>query len=794
MKFCFGTLAGVLLLCANKGVRKLTLCNVLVKSVDRDCTLTSNAVTSLLQCAANLPDGKSNSLGNVISGGKDADPVKTAAYFSDKVIKALLDPNKRKLAVLAITDLIRNDDGIGGDVVVDRVGSKTKNALLMQSRFVLSEFLAGVFLFATQVNNIVGKEESDAVTDEYLVSFASLQDTISFVVPPKESDSIETILEVFAPYLEKAKDRYQKTKTLLYKDEPKLFYDFYIPNHVERRMGRAQNVDIAEVTAESLTAISNFVMLTGVGGQGKSMMMRHLLLDAVSSYAKLRRIPVFVTLKDYGGGADNLAEFVYGKVAALCAEATKEAFSLALESGMFLLLFDGLDEIDCKHGASFEREIEAFTDRYANNSFVISSRPIQSFVSFSRYTTVKLKPFTKGQALAFVDKSDFRPDQPEIQWKFRETLDKSLFKTHRSFAENPLLLTIMLLTFEQYAEVPTKMHIFYREAFNALSVTHDATKGAFKRALRMGLSIDEVRERVAEICFRSYRDEKYEFTADEFTGYFNKANKGDKAVTADDFLYDLSHNLCLTYFESGKYHFIHRSFQEYFAALFMSKQTDEFLGKLGSFFEKRSPRVFANSAFPMLYDIIQPKVEQFIFVPFLTDLFARCDAKEGYWTFLEEMYPYIYYNHGEVDESPCNDPQSYILEFILRLIDYKHTLTPDDLPFYEELVDEEVAEDTAPLLVEKRDSDGNVVEAAVVQWPYYDLEEGEYPPDPEVIGYKLELDIEAVRQEPDKYAELLKILNDDSFIFKAEYNAGRAYLESLKGEIQQRRDDLSELL
>lgn len=40
------------------------------------------------------------------------------------------------------------------------------------------------------------------------------------------------------------------------------------------------------------------------------------------------------------------------------------------------------------------------------------------------------------------------------------SIGKKLFRTYRSFTENPLLLTIMLLTFEQYAEVSFKMHIF----------------------------------------------------------------------------------------------------------------------------------------------------------------------------------------------------------------------------------------------------------------------------------------------------------------------------------------------
>jgi hypothetical protein len=39
------------------------------------------------------------------------------------------------------------------------------------------------------------------------------------------------------------------------------------------------------------------------------------------------------------------------------------------------------------------------------------------------------------------------------------------------------------------------------------------------------------------------------------------------------------------YLESGKYHFTHRSFREYFYALFFSKQKDEVLAGLRNFFE-----------------------------------------------------------------------------------------------------------------------------------------------------------------------------------------------------------------
>ena len=93
------------------------------------------------------------------------------------------------------------------------------------------------------------------------------------------------------------------------------------------------------------------------------------------------------------------------------------------------------------------------------------------------------------------------------------------------------------------------------------------------------------------------------------------------------------------YFEGNSYHFTHRSFQEYFCALFFSKQKDKFIARLGEFFEKHQRRMFGDRTFYMLYDMVTQKVEEYMLLPFLTSLFDNCNKADGYWTFLEAMYP-----------------------------------------------------------------------------------------------------------------------------------------------------------
>lgn len=86
------------------------------------------------------------------------------------------------------------------------------------------------------------------------------------------------------------------------------------------------------------------------------------------------------------------------------------------------------------------------------------------------------------------------------------------------------------------------------------------------------------------------------------------------------------------YRDDGKYHFIHRSFQEYFCALYFSKQKDKNLRAIGDFFENRRLRSYDDKTFLMLYDMIPEKVDEYIFLPFLSELFNRCDEAAGYWT------------------------------------------------------------------------------------------------------------------------------------------------------------------
>lgn len=96
-----------------------------------------------------------------------------------------------------------------------------------------------------------------------------------------------------------------------------------------------------------------------------------------------------------------------------------------------------------------------------------------------------------------------------------------------------------------------------------------------------------------------------------------------------------------------------------------------------------------DKTFSMLYDMIPDKIDEYVFEPFLKSLFEECDQNNGYWTFLEKMYPVLYYEEGETDGFTINDPQSFLYGFIIHKQLINVCLSNDDLSLDERFITNE---------------------------------------------------------------------------------------------------------
>ena len=423
-------------------------------------------------------------------------------------------------------------------------------------------------------------------------------------------------------------------------------------------------------TLDDLLDISHFLIIQGMGGIGKSTFLKYLFLDEVS---KKDYIPVFIELKDINqvDGEYEISDFIFQRLYTLGGTLKKECMEYALQSGCFLFLLDGYDEISTDKKDVFFRKLDNFCDRFSENYFVISSRPYSEFVEFQRFSVLSLCNLNKKQALSLVKKIEF---DSEIKLRFLKSLDQNLYERHKSFASNPLLLNIMLLTFDNYAEIPEKLHLFYANAFETLYSKHDATKSGFRRELRSELSYDNFKKVFAQFCFITYYQAKIELTYDDIVTVLNKI-KGSNGITIfrpEDYLYDLVNSICVLYREGVTYKFTHRSFQEYFSAIFLKELSDQNMEKMGiSLVKKDYFRASHDSVFFMLRDMAEQRFEQNILLPFVVEFETTCSDTDKYDFYFEELSPEIFFDEvdfdGEIHLVICADFNVEAVGFIYAM-------------------------------------------------------------------------------------------------------------------------------
>ena len=462
------------------------------------------------------------------------------------------------------------------------------------------------------------------------------------------------------------KVKYCKIKTILYKTEPQYIYDFFESPILLKK----SNILVNTENINTILDISNFIIIQGTGGIGKSTLLKHLFINELENKDL---IPVFIELKDINLMEKDytILDIVLDKLTNLGSSLKKEYIEYALNSGCFLFLLDGYDEIVSSKKDSFFRKLDEFCDKYTENYLIISSRPYSEFVEFQRFTVLKALPLSKEQAVSLVNRINY---ESGIKERFIAELETNLYESHTSFASNPLLLNIMLLTFDNYADIPEKLHLFYSNAFETLYSKHDATKAGYKREMLSTLSYDSFKKVFAYFCFMTYIKGVTEFTHEELQETLKRIKIPRIEFKIDNYIVDLVNSLCLIYKEGFSYTFAHRSFQEYFTAVFLKELSDINLQKYGIQMIKREPeRASRDNVLEMLYDMIEERFEKNILLPILSDYEDSVPSDEDkYWFYFKELVHNIRFDCDENDELRLWLRREYTEDFDNSIIEFIH--------------------------------------------------------------------------------------------------------------------------
>ena len=416
----------------------------------------------------------------------------------------------------------------------------------------------------------------------------------------------------FNNYISQQVTRYSNVKTIIGSNTPLRLEDLYVNLYLTQdRRNNIRDDDFLQIGSDLKR-----IVFTATAGAGKSMLMRYLFFLFLSEQSD--RLPVFVELREVNDYSElSILELIKDKVQEHLSGFTVEQLKYALKEGMIALFLDGYDEIDHDQRGKRAREINSLGGRYNESTIFVSSRPDESFIGWERFNVYHLSHFTEAQVRALIQKI---PYEESVKALFVKKLDAGLYKTHKEFLVNPLLTLMMLITLQQFAEVPAKIHLFYEYAFEALFVRHDATKsGAFQRRRHVSIALDDYRRLFSYFCAISYMKEAFSFTESTALEILSQSIAASQIdVKKEDMLEDLAQCTCMLAKDGLDYVFNHRSFQEYFVAYFFARVKVEQ-------FEQVAPRLIVrglmDNVFLMISEMNKEKFEESWALPQLNN---RC--------------------------------------------------------------------------------------------------------------------------------------------------------------------------
>ena len=404
----------------------------------------------------------------------------------------------------------------------------------------------------------------------------------------------------FDHYLGNAMERYNHVKTLATGLHPQTVTgkgSIYVKNDLsyyevtERRDCGSdgetfvkRDIEERTVSTESITSIlnelGNCILIQGPAGAGKTMLMRYLFVKTAQSG---EFVPIFLELRNIP--ANNPIEISITKLiqkslssfdVAFTNDTLWEEFRDSLNYGKYLFLMDGFDEIPDSIAAESAKAIQQFCAAYSSNPCIVTTRPKARTEPLQTFRLARILPLTVDKAVELSSNLWYADRQTR---EFERQL-RTLYNDGRyhSFATNPLLLSLMFLTFMRNHDLPNHSSELFEKSYEALYSLHDASKGAFNREL-LCKDLDEAQFKtlLARFCFQSYHRCIFEFEREDILSMFLDCAHYMrlKEFSPKDYLIDLQRNVCLIIFDGFYYRFIHQSFQVYLAAWYTNKLTDE---------------------------------------------------------------------------------------------------------------------------------------------------------------------------------------------------------------------------
>jgi GTPase SAR1 family protein len=366
----------------------------------------------------------------------------------------------------------------------------------------------------------------------------------------------------FLDYFSNSLDKYKDIKTLLHR-QPTNFYDIYYPT----KLSYNKSI-ISTDSVKDLFSKHNFITIIGDAGSGKSTLIRHLF---ITSFIESYKAPIFIALRDLDTKRSDLEVYVRENILQNKLAPSDNYLNKLLEDGDFLFFLDGYDEIKSTDKHEITKNIANFIDKFPKNNYILTSRPYSNIEYFKNFHNYQIQDLEKLDQIAFIKQ---QIKDTRLSEKIVESIKETEENYIDSFLKNSLLLTLYIMAYSKNSSIPSNKYIFYRRVFDVLFAEHDsATKIGFEREIKTQLNQESLEEVLKVFSFLSYFENNFSFNKDYIFDKLKTIKEKNTKIQFrnNDFIDDMKLSIGLWVEDSGLYSFSHRSMQEYFASVYITK-------------------------------------------------------------------------------------------------------------------------------------------------------------------------------------------------------------------------------
>lgn len=364
------------------------------------------------------------------------------------------------------------------------------------------------------------------------------------------------IAESLELYLQASIANFRPISTILKPSSQYDLYDLFVPPDLKHR-----DTILSTDLVDNLLSCRNAIV-TGTGGSGKSTLSKHVLVQSIVSK---KYFPILVQLRRLNVRRISLIDLIVQDLATHGLDFSSEDCREACCKTKMILLLDGLDEVDLDLRDAIDEEIKQLARPLGDSRIVLFSRPDPSFASWHHFEQYRIQPLSQLQSILLAERL---PLDEEVRQGFLRAL-QDMTSDGKTFLSNPLLLSLMALVYTRSGQIPPRDFSFYKRAFYLLFHEHDTSKGTIARLPRSGLSFESFEKAAGAFAFQSYLLGRSEFDSVEARDMaIASAELTREDFEPEPFISDLETHLCILLRDGRFFSFIHKTFQEYFAAQF----------------------------------------------------------------------------------------------------------------------------------------------------------------------------------------------------------------------------------